>query len=301
VAVDKITKMKCLIITILIFVVFGCNSTRKNSNEISQVRINRATYWKSKGYTFDPNSMTTFDMDQKVEALERAKYWKERGHIFDPNTMTTGEMNAAVKEIEKIQYWNGRGQNYDPNTGSLTLNIPVNSSEPSWESSRDNINLSPETGQWKVFETTNIDGMVKTVKRGTIFKTMSGNIYEVIDIVILIELELYPEVVVLNNGTLYKLFIQDVGEPLLCKKLNSGNKGIASGPTVIEARITNDFNGFEYGNIYKLSNGQVWEQTDFYIYTNIAVMPKVTIWKDGTFYKMKVDGIDKTVTVRQLE
>jgi len=157
------------------------------------------------------------------------------------------------------------------------------------------------TGQWQVFETTTIDGWVKKVKRGTIFKTASGNIYEVVDVVILFEMELKPKVTVLTDGQFYKLLIKGVGEELLCKKLNLGYKGTISGDTVIEARITNDFDGLEYGNIYKLDNGQAWKQTGVYIYVYVSVMPKVIIWRDGSVHKMKVQGIDEAVTVQQLK
>ena len=156
------------------------------------------------------------------------------------------------------------------------------------------------TSKWQVFETTTIDGWVKKVKRGTIFKTASSNIYEVVDEVILFEMELKPKVTVLTDGQFYKLLIKGVYEGLLCKKLNSGRDGTGSGSAVIEARVTNEFDGFEYGNIYKLDNGQVWKQTDVYIYIYIAVMPEVTIWQDGSVHKMKVNGIDEAVTVQQL-
>jgi len=71
--------------------------------------------------------------------------------------------------------------------------------------------------------------------------------------------------------------------------------------TVVKARIINDFDGLKEGNIYKLDNGQIWEQTDFYIHTHIAIMPSVIIWRDGVVYKMIVDGIDKAVTIQQLK
>ncbi len=41
--------------------------------------IQQAAYWKSKGYNFDPNIMTSFKMNQKVHDFERAAFWKERG------------------------------------------------------------------------------------------------------------------------------------------------------------------------------------------------------------------------------
>lgn len=71
-------------------------------------------------------------------------------------------------------------------------------------------------------------------------------------------------------------------------------------PRIIESQIESDFEGFDHGKIFKLVNGQVWEQTEFYIEIHIAVMPSATILEiDGT-YKMKVDGIDHAVAVQPL-
>ena len=84
-------------------------------------------------------------------------------------------------------------------------------------------------------------------------------------------------------------------------------------PLVTEARIvsthrqlfafgdTSIFSGLAYGNIYTLDNRQIWEQTDPYIHLDITVMPDVIIWKDGSFCKMKVEGIDMPVTVQQVQ
>jgi hypothetical protein len=178
---------------------------------------------------------------------------------------------------------------------------------------RSKTTLLSAAGQWKVFEITSIDGWVKKVKRGTIFKTTSGNIYEVVDVVILLELEVRPNVTVLTDGQFYKLFIEGVRESLLCRKLNSGSRESVTSTDVIESRIIGvhddilnlgeygAFNGLKHGNIYKLDNGQIWEQVDLRIYIHIAVMPKVTIWQDGLIHKMKVDGIDEVVIVKQIK
>jgi hypothetical protein len=41
--------------------------------------IERAEYWQSRGYNFNPQFMSSYLMDQKVRDIERARYWKERG------------------------------------------------------------------------------------------------------------------------------------------------------------------------------------------------------------------------------
>lgn len=65
----------------------------------------------------------------------------------------------------------------------------------------------------------------------------------------------------------------------------------------IKSKIWNDFDGFDYGNIYELSNGQYWKQTSFQYKYSYKFMPDVIIYKDGIYYKMIVDGIDKEITV----
>lgn len=68
----------------------------------------------------------------------------------------------------------------------------------------------------------------------------------------------------------------------------------------VESRIVTDFDGLEHGNIYELQNGQIWKQTDFYIWIRIAVYPRVIIYRDGASWKMKVDGIDRAVRVERI-
>lgn len=69
----------------------------------------------------------------------------------------------------------------------------------------------------------------------------------------------------------------------------------------VKSQIINGFNGLSQGNIYKFGNGQIWEQTDFYICTRVPAMPRATIWRGYTGYKMTVEGIDIPVAVRQIK
>lgn len=156
-----------------------------------------------------------------------------------------------------------------------------------------------QAGKWTVFENTTIDGRVNRIRRGTLFKTQSRQVYEVSGFVRLIEMELNPEVTVLTDGVDYKLVIHGVDEPIVCKRIAGGASVEASG-TAFEAHIDGEFNGFEYGRLYKLQNGQVWEQTNFSLTLNLGLSPKVTFWKVESVWNMKVDGVDDPVTVRQI-
>ena len=70
---------------------------------------------------------------------------------------------------------------------------------------------------------------------------------------------------------------------------------------VIESHIEGEFEGWDGETIFKLDNGQIWQQ-DSYAYTyHYAYHPKVLIYKDGLRYKMKVDGVDSTIEVKRIK
>jgi len=70
--------------------------------------------------------------------------------------------------------------------------------------------------------------------------------------------------------------------------------------TVIESQIDGESNGWEGETIFKLTNGQIWQQTEYYYYYHYAYMPNVLIYNAGVGWKMKVDGVDKAVGVERL-
>jgi S1-C subfamily serine protease len=71
--------------------------------------------------------------------------------------------------------------------------------------------------------------------------------------------------------------------------------------TVIESQIDGDFEGWEGETIVKLTNGQIWQQTEYYYHYRYAFMPTVLVYPSAGGYKMKVDGIDRAVGVTQLK
>lgn len=93
---------------------------------------------------------------------------------------------------------------------------------------------------------------------------------------------------------------------LINKYLEGYKKGKETTPvknqesSYIESQIDGDFEGFEGETVIKLMNGQIWQQTDFFFHYHYSFMPKVLIFKSNGIYKMKVDGIDKAVSVRLL-
>ncbi len=163
------------------------------------------------------------------------------------------------------------------------------------------VSISFGQSRWSFYEETSIKGTVSgTIKKGYIFKTLSGNIYEISDYVYLYEYEYSPDVTVLKRSNEYKLIIDGFDEPVICRKLNNKNNNEVNNE-VIESKVDGDFEGFEGETIIKLMNGQIWQQLEYYYTYTYSFMPKVLIYKSGSSYKMKVDGVEKAVGVTRLK
>jgi len=72
-------------------------------------------------------------------------------------------------------------------------------------------------------------------------------------------------------------------------------------PDVIESHIKGDFEGWEGETIFKLDNGQIWQQSSYDYTYHYAYHPEVVIYKTSGGYKMKVDGVDDAIYVRRLK
>lgn len=91
------------------------------------------------------------------------------------------------------------------------------------------------------------------------------------------------------------------GKSLSVSQLSGYNQPINHGQSIIESHIDGDFEGWEGETIFKLSNGQIWQQ-DSYSYTyHYAYRPEVLIFQKGGAYHMSVKGVSNTIKVRRLK
>jgi hypothetical protein len=83
-------------------------------------------------------------------------------------------------------------------------------------------------------------------------------------------------------------------------KFTTSRPAAAPPSGLIETTIDGEFNGWDGETIIKLSNGQVWQQTEYHYHYHYAYMPKVLIIATAGGYKAKVDGVSKAVGVTRL-
>jgi hypothetical protein len=83
--------------------------------------------------------------------------------------------------------------------------------------------------------------------------------------------------------------------------LSEEGMGTGTSSAVIESQIDGDFKGWDGETIVKLMNGQIWQQTEYYYHYHYAFMPDVLIYNSGGGWKMKVEGVDKSVKVERFK
>jgi hypothetical protein len=69
----------------------------------------------------------------------------------------------------------------------------------------------------------------------------------------------------------------------------------------IESTIVGDFNGWEGETVFKLDNGQIWEQAEYSYTYSYSYRPEVTIYQTSSGCRLKVEDEDETILVKQIK
>jgi hypothetical protein len=124
---------------------------------------------------------------------------------------------------------------------------------------------------------------------GEIFQLSDGSVWEVkYEYEYLYEY--YPSITACPNEG----FIIIDGKKLNATTVSSSASGGSS--NVIESRIEGEFEGYDYGNLYKLTNGQIWQQTSANYRYSYKYRPQVLIYSG----MMQVDGMSDSVRVQRI-
>ena len=75
----------------------------------------------------------------------------------------------------------------------------------------------------------------------------------------------------------------------------------AKTPDIVESQIDGDFEGWDGETVFKLTNGQIWQQSSYAYHYSYSYMPEVLIYRTSGGYKMKVEDEDETIYVRRLK
>ena len=145
---------------------------------------------------------------------------------------------------------------------------------------------------WEFEDETYIKGSISgTITKGYIFKVNSRDYYVVNERNRQRVRTRNPDVKIFRSGNTYKLVIEDFDEPVICKKIKN----------VIETQIDGDFEGWEGETIFKMMNGQIWQQSSYDYTYHYAYSPEVLIYEFNGSWIMRVEDLDETIAVTQLK
>ena len=77
--------------------------------------------------------------------------------------------------------------------------------------------------------------------------------------------------------------------------------GRTSCSPAIENTISGEINGWDGETVFKLDNGQIWEQAEYSYTYFYAYRPDVTIYQTSSGCRMKVEDEDETILVRRIK
>jgi hypothetical protein len=87
----------------------------------------------------------------------------------------------------------------------------------------------------------------------------------------------------------------------LDSKKDTGKRGVGACAGAIESNLDGTFNGWDGETIFKLTNGQIWQQSSYAYTYHYAYRPQVIIYPSNGGCKMKVDGVSGTIFVQLLK
>ncbi|WP_373520744.1 hypothetical protein [Aquiflexum sp.] len=69
----------------------------------------------------------------------------------------------------------------------------------------------------------------------------------------------------------------------------------------MENKIDGNFEGWEGETIFKMMNGEIWQQSSYAYMYHYTYSPQVIIYKTSNGYVMKVEGIEEKIDVIKLK
>jgi hypothetical protein len=141
----------------------------------------------------------------------------------------------------------------------------------------------------------NNGGEVVVLMDGTIWKDASYNYSYAY--------QFYPAVTVCPRAGFMIMNGKKIAlSPLGGATTQSREKLVQESPStgVIESRIDGEFKGWDGETIFKLQNGQIWQQASYAYTYHYAYSPLVLIVNTGSGYLMQVDGLGGNIKVRRL-
>lgn len=104
----------------------------------------------------------------------------------------------------------------------------------------------------------------------------------------------------LNSGLGHPPAPQYQPQPAVQSTYAAPRSVVQPASAVVETHIEGEFFGWDGDTVWKMSNGQIWQQAEYAYQYHYAYRPNVLIYGSRGTFSMKVDGVTERVTVERL-
>lgn len=109
------------------------------------------------------------------------------------------------------------------------------------------------------------------------------------------------QAIMAGQKTVEQLSHQELQEVLAVHNAIDSQAGGARCSDAIESQIDGTFEGWSGETVFKLMNGQIWQQSSYAYTYHYAYRPEVLIYSGGGGCKMKIEGISDSISVKRLK
>lgn len=115
------------------------------------------------------------------------------------------------------------------------------------------------------------------------------------------ELEFLNDWLFSFSGQLAKVVAEKSAQEAQARQISNLVSPALPTESAIETNIEGEFNGWEGETIFKLDNGQIWQQAEYAYMYHYSYRPEITIYKTDSGYRMKVEDVEETILVKRIK
>jgi hypothetical protein len=149
---------------------------------------------------------------------------------------------------------------------------------------------APSTTGGEIVIETCIDGEFTGWSGDTAFELCNGQVWIQASYDYLYHYAYRPDVTIVSIDEGYRMFVEGVADSVPVGRVTD----------FIRTCIDGEFEGWEGDTVFALCNGQVWQQASYDYTYHYAYRPHVLVYRAGSGYRMKVEGVSKTIAVTPL-
>ena len=144
-----------------------------------------------------------------------------------------------------------------------------------------------------------INGKFEGWDGDTIFQLVNGQMWEQDEYDYMYSYSYSPAVQIYSDYGTCKMAVARIQDHIAVKRVNT-SAGVSSCVPAVNSNIDGEFEGWDGDTIFRLMNGQIWQQSEYSYTYSYSYMPSVTIYSGSGGCILEVDGLNDSIRVTQI-